>query len=100
MFNFMNERNKTGSKLRIGNVGRSCLTCKHSTTPYELSRDGMWPLTQYFIQCTVPVSDDLSKIMPHCFQRASAIEIGYFDNKKKEKIYLDTGKDCPAFEQA
>lgn len=78
-------------------VMRSCHTCKFASEQYKLTNKGYYPPTSIYIQCNVPVSDELRALLPTSFYRESATRVGLVHPEKGTDELLDVGNDCPCW---
>jgi len=81
----------------VGAVMRSCHTCKFASEQYKLTNKGYYPPTSIYIQCNVPVSDELRALLPTSFYRESATKVGLVHPEKGTDELLDVGNHCPCW---
>ena len=83
----------------MSDLNTGCRFCKHATGEYTLSRQNRYPTTSIYVQCEVPISEQLLAILPTSFLREPAIRIGAVHPDTNEDVYFNKGEDCPCFEK-
>jgi hypothetical protein len=76
---------------------RSCHSCAFASQPYQIKNEGLYPPISIYIQCNVPISDELRAILPTSFYRESATRIGAVHPEKGTDVMFDVGNDCPCW---
>lgn len=69
---------------------RSCRNCKWGDAPFLMTK-------KIYLNCQVPVSDELRMILPASFYRRPLMHIGNL--KRGVQQFNNNNADCPAWEQ-
>lgn len=76
---------------------KGCITCFFSTDTYKLYKKGYYPPESIYLQCNVPVSEQLRNILPSSFYRLSAIKVGVIHPEENIEVFDDRGNECPCW---